>query len=106
MSKLTVAGLLLVTGLTIGLWLGFNPKTHQQILQNWNHATAAVAHVGLAAIPKVHTLQAPAAVAKPLSQPKISTSAAWKQISVAFETLWNSVQHLWHTVTARIRITR
>lgn len=32
--------LLVVVGLAVGLWLGFNPQAHQQIVQSWNQDRA------------------------------------------------------------------
>lgn len=101
MSKMA-AGLLLVLGLAIGLWLGFNPKAHQETVRDWSRLTASVAHMKFSAGVKLPTVEAPKPVAKPAAQPQISTSAAWRQISTELNTLWTSVQHMWRTVTARI----
>jgi hypothetical protein len=30
-------GLLLLVGLALGLWLGFNPQAHGKVVQNWNN---------------------------------------------------------------------
>lgn len=100
--------LLVAAGLAVGLWLGFNPHTHQQIVQNWNHARTALvqmtAKVHLASVPAGSTkinltthVQAPTAP---------SASAAWRQIPTAFESLVSSLQRLWVNVTARISNSR
>lgn len=105
MSK-TAGILLLALGLAVGLWLGFNPKAHQETVRDWDRATAAVAHVRLTSEAKPRAPQPPVVKSLPGSLPKVATSAAWKQVSAAFETLWHSVQSLWVRVTASIGNTR
>ena len=108
MSK--AAGIsLLVLGLAVGLWLGFNPKAHQETLRDWNRATASVAHLKItnAVKPRASQASQPSAFKLPsISVSKVSTSAAWKQVSAAFETLWRSVESLWVRATASISNTR
>ncbi len=102
MFKLFTAGLLLVVGLASGLWLGFNPKMHQQIVQDWNRASVSVAHVGLGTSAKPSALQPIAPTSKPSSQTQFNVSATWKQISVAFEGFWRSIQRLFLNTSARV----
>ncbi len=95
--------ILLVVGLAVGLWLGFNPHAHQQVVQDWNHIRLAFVHaeaslhlprgVGIAA--KTPTRAQPT-VAAP------SATAAWRQISTEFQVLVNGLQRLWLQISARI----
>lgn len=102
MSKLGVV-LLVAVGLAVGLWLGFNPQTHQQIAQSWDrerttllHATASM-HLPLG----LSTTTRTTVTAKPPSAP-VATTAAWKQITTAFESLMTSLHRLWLNFSARI----
>lgn len=94
--------LLLVLGLAIGLWLGFNPQAHQQTLQTWDHSKTAFVQM-TAKAPAVH---APTSTAKPAPAVAPTASNAWKQITIAFESMLHSLQRLWLNVTARIRTTQ
>ena len=105
MSK-TVGFLLLVLGLAVGLWLGFNPKAHQETVRDWDRAAAAVAHVRLTGAVKTPALRAPVVKIKPISLPRVSTTAAWQQVVAAFEQLWHSVHSAWVRASASIGNTR
>ena len=102
----TAGVLLMLLGLAVGLWLGFNPKAHQETVRNWDRATSAIAQVQLPSTAGARAPQPPAATTKPSSLPQVSVSDAWKQVSAAFDTLWHSVQNLWVRVTANIGNTR
>jgi len=105
MSK-TAGALLLVLGLAVGLWLGFNPKAHQETVRDWDWASAAVAHARVTSAGGPLVPQPPLVGTRPGSLPRVSTSAAWKEIAAVSETLWHSVQGLWVRVTASIANTR
>ncbi len=102
MSKLGVV-LLVLAALAVGLWLGFNPHMHQQIVQSWQHARTAFVHstaslhlpLGLSSTSRttVH--------AQPPTAP-VSTTATWKQITTAFDSLMASLHRLWLNISARI----
>jgi hypothetical protein len=105
MSKMA-AGLLLIVGLAVGLWLGFNPKAHAETVRDWSRLTESVAHMRFTSAAKLPTSQAPSTAAKPAPHPQISTSTAWRQVSAQLNTFWMSLQHLWRAVAARIGRTR
>jgi len=100
--------LLLVAGLALGLWLGFNPHAHQQVVQDWNHARTALVQVTA----KARLTSAPAVSTKVnltthVQAPSVpNASATWKQVTTAFESLVSSLQRLWLNVTARISNSR
>jgi hypothetical protein len=104
MSKLAPV-LLVAAGLAVGLWLGFNPHAHQQIVQNWNHARTALVQTTA----KVHLSPAPLTSIKINTTAHLqapSASSLWKQITTALESLMSSLQKLWLNITARISNTR
>ncbi len=102
MSK-TAPVLLVAVGLAVGLWLGFNPHAHQQVVQEWDHARIAFVHAtaslhvspGVTASTKTATRVEPTSAAP-------SAAAAWKQITAAFESLVSSLQRLWVNIRARV----
>lgn len=106
MSKISAAVVFLVVGLAIGLWFGFNPQAHQQVEKSWSQLTLTAEHAGVRATTGIRTTQSPAATAKPAAQAKETATVAWKQITMTFNTLWSSLLHLFHTVTASISKTR
>ncbi len=102
MSKLGVV-VLVLAALGVGLWLGFNPHAHQQVVQSWEHTRAAFLHstaslhlpLGLSAASRTTTRVQPPTVG-------VSGSAAWKQITTAFDSLVASLHKLWLSISARI----
>jgi len=103
------ATLLLIVGLAVGLWLGFNPQAHAQIVKDWGRAKTSYVQFKAQASTQVRHLDTKVSAvgksspkAEPVSQSQPNVSAAWKQISTAFETLWSSVQRTWSNITAKI----
>lgn len=100
------AGLLLILGLAVGLWLGFNPQAHRGVVQSWDNMRSGYLQVKGDAAVKMHDwftqvnlrTQAPS---QPKPQP--AASSAWRQISYAFEGFWNSLQRIWLNIRASIR---
>ena len=93
----------LVLGLAAGLWLGFNPQAHKQVLQDFNGAKTAVAHIGFASTTKAHAAAPAPTAPKSVLQLSPTATVAWRQITTAFESLWTSMQQIWLRATARIR---
>ncbi len=111
---LKYAGLLLILGLAVGLWLGFNPQAHKQTLQTWDQTKAAFLQIKTETTAKLHDWNShtaswlkssPKAETKPQAKPS-SPSSAWKQITTAFEAFWNSMQRIWTNITAKLGSTK
>ena len=107
------AVLFLILGLAVGLWLGFTPQAHQQTIQKWDSVKSAYLKIKAESPVKIQGLNSNStssvqtssrSKAAPQSQP--AGSSAWKQITTAFETIWNSVQRFWVNITAKINTTR
>ena len=97
------ATLLLIVGLAVGLWLGFNPQAHAQTIKNWDQAKTSYVQFKAQASNQIRHLDAKVnAVGKSSPKAEPNTSAAWKQISTAFESLWSSIQRTWSNITAKI----
>ncbi len=98
MSKIAVV-ILVLAALAVGLWLGFNPRMHAQIVQSWDRTRASWTHLTA----QLHLTPAAKARVSPTAHVQApNLSAAWKQITTAFESLFSDLQHLWRNVTARV----
>lgn len=104
------AGLLLVLGLAIGLWLGFNPQAHQKVLQSWNETKASYLKIQTQIAAKFNgwgtqlsSTKQTASNSSANSVPKwINT--AWQQLASIFNTIWNSVRRLWSSISANLNM--
>ncbi len=105
MSKIAPV-LLLVVGLAVGLWLGLNPHTHQQIVQDWTHARESLVHLtAQLRLSPARTSGIKINTTPPhIQTPNLST--LWKDITTAFESLTHSLQRAWSSVTARVSSSR
>ncbi len=97
-------GLLLLLGLGIGLWLGFNPQAHRKMLQNWNEAKASYMRVQAQISSKFDDW-----TAQPGLQRQSTSSAApkwirtaWQQLGSIFNTIWSSVQRIWLSLSSNL----
>ncbi len=100
MSKIAPV-VLVIAGLAVGLWLGFNPRVHQQIVQDWNHARTALVHMTA----QLRLSPARTSSTRTVTTPHVqvpSLSTIWKDITTAFDSLTRSLQRAWTSVTARI----
>ena len=113
MGKMAV--LLMLAGLAVGLWLGFNPATHKELVRLWNSTSVT-------GVPRAHGGGSPALIslrqldarvsrffrsaprvqAEPKSQPE--TSPAWTQISAALQALWRALERIWLSILAKIKL--
>ena len=105
------AGFLLIIGLAIGLFLGFNPQAHQATIQKWDSARSSYLKFMANATAKVqglnsHITSTAQSGSRVTNQPQTSVSSSWNQVSTAFENLWASVQKFFANVTAKINSAR
>ena len=101
--------LMILAGLAVGLFLGFNPTTHRDLARWWTTTAAS----------QRQTQRTPAAISlkqfdnsvarlfrtspKPQatvgSQP--ATAHLWSQIVAALQTLWHELQRIWLSIVAK-----
>jgi hypothetical protein len=95
---------LLFLGLALGLWLGFNPRAHSEMVRSWDQMRAAYVRFKDSASLAIHNWSA----GSKASQPSGSSSldSAWKQLSADLAAVWHSVENLWSQVTARWNINK
>ena len=97
MSKLP--WLLLIAGLATGLWLGFNPTTHRELVRFWNNATkTSETHARPIGSLDLRQLDRKVngwfrSTARVQAQPlRPSSLPIWKQVSAGLEAFWNAIQ--------------
>ena len=98
------AGLLLLLGIAIGLWFGFNPQARQKLLENWGQAKSAYLRVQAQVKTKFNGVALQLSSTKqgaPGSVPKwINT--AWRQLTSIFNAIWISARRLWLSISSNI----
>ena len=112
--------LFLLAGLVVGLWLGFNPTTHNQLVRAWNQARVNETRPRASSSPGLSLRQLDTKVSvwlksaqRPQAQTQTtsrtstststSTSSIGRQISAALQAFWSALQRLWLNFVARIR---
>ncbi len=103
--------LLLIAGLAIGLWLGFNPAAHREVVRLWREATVSQARgkptSAQLSIRRLDTQIArlfrttPRAQVTTRSQP--NTVPGWSQIVAMLQAFWHALQRIWLSIVGSIR---
>ncbi len=101
MSKFGV--LFLLIGLAIGLFLGFNPATHRDLVREWNRARIGQA----SGSPSLTTTVVRRAGRFLRSSPKVQAEPtpvpSGTQIQAELQALWNALRQLGLNFIARFR---
>ncbi len=102
------AVLLLIVGFALGVWLGFNPQAHKQVVDTWNNAKAFFVNMQAQVSGKAGSNSAasqPNAQGQAKSNPGVQTaSVVWRQISSMLATVWNSLQRIWFQIRADLNL--
>jgi hypothetical protein len=102
--------LFLLVGLAIGLWLGFNPAAHRDVVRWWDRTSRTEAS---ASVPSaISSRQLNRSLSRllrstPRSQPAApqpdhGTVPTGNQISTELQALWNALQRIWLDFIARL----
>ncbi len=104
--------LFVLVGLAVGLWLGFNPAAHREVVRLWDSATArseAQSRKGETTTTfSLRSLDArvarffrttPSAQVTPKSQPGTVNIGA--QISALLQQIWQAIQKIWLSLVAQ-----
>ena len=97
MPKLAVASLLIVVGLGLGLWLGFDPQARAAVEVGWSQANDSLVEVQDS--PRLKIESAGADSADQRLEPSL-----WIQISEGLSGFWQSAQQLMFSLTARLKV--
>jgi hypothetical protein len=102
------AVLFLLIGLVVGLWLGFNPAAHRQVLRWWDQAQQGQKVSTLPGQSNTPQLSRRASRLPQLSlqlQPAAKTGPSivptGAQISTELKALWNGLLSIWQQLLAR-----
>ncbi len=100
------AVLLLLIGLAVGLWLGFNPATHRDLVRWWDRTTAAQTRNHTAATPSaaISLRQLDRSISRwfrtatqPQSPPREKSSPApsSNQVVALLQAFWHALEQAW-----------
>ncbi len=100
--------LLAVAGLAVGLFLGFNPTTHRDLVRWWDSTAAKQSQAqrspALISLRQFDTSVSrlfrttPRAQTSTRSEP--ATLPGWSQIVAALQTVWHALQRIWLSIVA------
>lgn len=103
--------LFLLIGLAAGLWLGFNPTTHRDLVRWWNREVASEASgkpvAGLSARQLNSRLaRSLRSSPQPLAQPEAqrNTVPTWNQIVAELHAFWLALEQVWLNFLAQLHI--
>lgn len=103
--------LLLVVGLAVGLYLGFNPVTRRDLTRWWNREIASQGAGKPHAAAAIRQLDSRLARSlksspKPLARtaPQTNTVPTTGQIGAELHAFWLALQRIWLTLWAQLRL--
>jgi hypothetical protein len=102
--------LLLIVGLAAGLWLGFNPATHRQLIRFWDNMRIGQAQAKPLAAVEIHQwdsrvgvwLRSPSRTPSARVSPPVALPG-WTQITAAWRAFWSALQGIWVSLLVKIR---
>ena len=95
---------LFVLGLALGLWIGFNPQTHDKAVQAWTEAPTWFATAKLNMSDAMHNWSLSLKTSEQAGGQKIMV--VWKQASSIFPAIWDNVHRIWLEITTRLHIVK
>ncbi len=103
------AGFLLLLGLAIGLWLGFNPQAHEKVVQSWNDAKASYMRIQKQVMTQVNGWTTQLGSTKQTASNSVGSvpkwiNTAWHQLASIFNTIWSSARKLWLSLAANLNM--
>jgi hypothetical protein len=115
--------LLLILGLVVGLWLGFDPQAHQQTVQQWDSIKTSFMNTKAQTNLKLPSLSSNTTTTTTTSNKKGSKSSNststtssspsqpsfsldWNRVTTAFQDIWTSLQRTWANITAKINTSK
>jgi len=115
--------LLLILGLAVGLWLGFDPQAHQQTVQQWDSIKTSFTNTTAQTNLKLPSVSSNTTTTTTTSNKKGSKSSSststtssspgqpsfsldWNRVTTAFHDIWTSLQRTWASITAKINTSK
>ncbi len=96
--------LLLLVGLAVGLWLGFNPTTHRDLVRWWDRTTAGQARASETPSAAVSLRQIDRSITRwfrTTTRPqsavpeKSSPAPTWNAVVAMLQALWHTIEQAW-----------
>ena len=104
------AALLLIVGLAAGLWLGFNPATHRQLIRFWDDLGTSQAQAQPIASVQIRQWDSRVGVwLRSLSQPRSTldsrpvASPTWRRITAAWRAFGRAMDEIWVSMFTKIK---
>ncbi len=96
--------LLVLIGLVVGLWLGFNPTTHRELVRWWDRTTAGERRAGAGQTATIDLRQLNRRIdrwfrteTRPQSTPPAASSPVptGNEITATLLAFWHALQQVW-----------
>lgn len=109
------AVLLVLIGLVVGLWLGFNPSTHRALVRWWDHTSMGQARAAETQTGTVDLRQLDRRItrwfrteARPQSTPPASKNPVptGNEISSTLQAFWHALEQIWVRLLLNLGIKR
>ena len=97
-----IGAVLLVLGIALGLWIGFNPQAHEKAVQSWEDTKTTFVKVQTDVSAATHEWGLELKSSGQGGTEQVHN--VWKNFLSVLTTLWDSVRHLWVSLTTRLRI--
>ncbi len=103
-----VTALLIILGMALGLWLGFNPQMHAKVVQSWDRTKVFFAKLGTNFSATANSWTSQTKVRAQVGQKSTASlssrsfSTAWKQFVSAWSTFMESLQKIWHELASNV----
>ena len=104
------AVIFLIVGLAIGLWLGFNPTSHRELVRSWRSATTGQVREQNSSVHNLRQLDTTvgrwlrsSGRSRADTETQPSTATASRQISAAWNSFWNALENIWLNIAAKFR---
>ncbi len=102
--------ILLIVGLAVGLFLGFNPSTHRAIVRWWDRETRIQGRAEPHTAFSLRQLDKSVArlfrtAPRPETPPKSENPrlVTWDQIVAAFQAFWHALEQIWLSFIAKLK---
>lgn len=103
--------LMILAGLAVGLFLGFNPTTHRDLVRWWDSTSASQRQAQATPAPfslslrqfdsKVARLFRASSNSQTTARSRPPTQSLWSQIVAAVQSLWHALQRIWLSILAK-----
>ena len=92
---------LFVLGLSLGLWLGFNPQAHEKTIKSWDDVRTSFVTVKASVSDAIRNWSVSLKSNEQSGGQKMTV--VWKQASSILTTMWDGAHRIWTEITFELR---